>query len=310
MGAAICASTAEADRSADSGGVDAKAARAERDRLRHAARRRSVKLMKAAAASNTEGVLALLAEGADANAQDERGWTPLMHAVARGGIDCVRLLAPISDMNAKDRGFEGGKTPLMMAVERPVQFVEALLPRSNPNATERLGRNALMVAIAECASEAVEALAPHTDPLARDNGGRTALLFAASSAWLTPAAVRSLLSVCDPRETTLGGRCALEIALESGNTVAADLIAIDPRTTPADRAAAVARAEKTGKGLPLARELAIAETEALALLDVANGAERAARCADRRDSEPVGSAAAECEAPATLALARQRGMRL
>ncbi len=62
-------------------------------------------------------LLELIASGADVDARDERGWTPLMRAAAyNGDPDIIKtLLDAGADVNARDNlGF----TPLMHAVPR------------------------------------------------------------------------------------------------------------------------------------------------------------------------------------------------
>jgi ankyrin repeat protein len=49
-------------------------------------------LVKAARDGQTSYLRALLADGASADARDDKGWTPLLHASAAGHGDIVQLL--------------------------------------------------------------------------------------------------------------------------------------------------------------------------------------------------------------------------
>src|SRR4051812_39143023 len=73
-------------------------------------------LLRAAREGNADTVKALLSSpGADVNATDERGSTPLIEAARYGHDDVARaLLAAGADTKARDRD---GKTALMLAVQ-------------------------------------------------------------------------------------------------------------------------------------------------------------------------------------------------
>ena len=73
-------------------------------------------LFRATRAGNTDMVRSLLsAPGADVNATDESGSTPLLEAARFGHEDiCRALIAAGANLKAKDRD---GKTPLMLAVQ-------------------------------------------------------------------------------------------------------------------------------------------------------------------------------------------------
>ena len=76
----------------------------------------SLHLHPAADEGNALEVRELLAAGADANSQDEEGWTPLMIAAQGGHLEVMRaLLAAGADTNMKK---EGDWTALMSAVQQ------------------------------------------------------------------------------------------------------------------------------------------------------------------------------------------------
>src|ERR1044071_5454728 len=73
-------------------------------------------LFRATREGNTDMVKSLLSSpGADVNARDERGTTPLLEAARYGHDDICRILiAAGADVKAKDND---GKTALMLAVQ-------------------------------------------------------------------------------------------------------------------------------------------------------------------------------------------------
>ena len=73
-------------------------------------------LLKAATEGNIEGTKQLIADGADVNAKNRDGTTPLHTAAARGHKELVELLiANGADVNARRSKYGGGYTPLHYA---------------------------------------------------------------------------------------------------------------------------------------------------------------------------------------------------
>ncbi len=103
-------------------------------------------------------VAALLGAGAKANAVNRYGVPPLAQACSNGNPRIVKLLL---DAGADANGtLKGGETMLMLAARAGnVEVVKALLARdARPEARERLGQTALMWAAAEGHTEVVRAL--------------------------------------------------------------------------------------------------------------------------------------------------------
>ena len=92
-------------------------------------------LMRAALIGHTSAVRALLDGGADVNAIDRNGWTPLMEAVFAGHAETIRaLLARGADVNTKD---QAGWTPLMEAASKGHAEAVMILLASGADANAR-----------------------------------------------------------------------------------------------------------------------------------------------------------------------------
>jgi len=82
-------------------------------------------LFEAVKQVDLQGVKDFLAKGADVNAKDDSGWTPLIHAANRGHNEVAALLiAKGADVNAKN---EGGVTTLSFAVSEGHKEIAELL---------------------------------------------------------------------------------------------------------------------------------------------------------------------------------------
>jgi len=142
----------------------------------------SQELLEAVAAGDPDRVRALLAAGADANARDDAGDTPLLRAAHAGNLALVRmLLAAGADANAADAL---GWTALMKAAYNAdldrgfPDVVQALIGAgANVEAQIGYGIRPLMLAAGYGETEVVRALLDAgADVLARNDGGLTALM--------------------------------------------------------------------------------------------------------------------------------------
>lgn len=123
---------------------------------------------------------------------DKKGLTAFMQAAKAGHIDCLNALLPRSDPDAKD---ERGWSALTHAL------THALLTRD---------------------TEASTFLVPFSDPNAADNKGMTPAMFAAS--FDNEPALRLLLPVSDLSLVDYRGATALELAETYGNKGCAEMI--------------------------------------------------------------------------------------
>lgn len=133
----------------------------------------------------------------------------IFSAVERKNLRALRRILEHDPAVARDSDC-WGRTALMLAcVEGEAAFVELLLPWSDPNASDRDGETALMLA-AFGHPACVALLLPVSDPMARDADGWTALMWAASSG--SEQCIALLLPHSDATATTESGLTALDIA--------------------------------------------------------------------------------------------------
>lgn len=115
-----------------------------------------------AASKGHKDVTALLiAKGADVNAKDNSGWTPLQHAVRNGHKDEAEfLIATGADMNAKD---DNGCTPLNYLAahifHKEKEIAELLITKgADVNAKDNRGWTPLHSALVSDAMDIARAL--------------------------------------------------------------------------------------------------------------------------------------------------------
>ena len=172
-------------------------------------------LLEAARNGDLIKVQTLLEKGANPNAKDDDGKTPLHNAVKEGHVEIVKLLLEHgANPNAQD---DGGLTPLHSAAFHGyVEIVKLMLEHgANPNAKTILGHTPLHIAVQEGYVEIVKLLLEHrADPNAKDNIGRTPLHYAAQEGCVD--VVRILLERgADPWIADNGGHIPLDYAIDS-----------------------------------------------------------------------------------------------
>jgi hypothetical protein len=185
-------------------------------------------------------------------ATDANGWGALAHALDSRAHECARLLARVSDANAKEANKMGKssrderlglgdagteRTPLMMAAAmrgpEALATLEALLASrgARPDERDAFGATALMHAVRFGSDEAIERLAKAKGLDARSGSGLTALHHAAKAG--RPRAMKTLLDAGAKTDAVSRGLTLLMWAASGGDAecVRLALPFSDPKAT-------------------------------------------------------------------------------
>jgi len=141
------------------------------------------------------------------------GMTPLMAAVNAGHLDCVAALLEKSN---PDLGDFAGCTPLMRAARNnALPIVRLLAPVSKVNAAHAPQVSALMLAAINGHAECVEALlAEGANPNAVNRDGQTPLARVLDSGQEMPETLQALLRVADLEKKSVGADNVLHWAVD------------------------------------------------------------------------------------------------
>ena len=151
-------------------------------------------LTAAAAFGNAKDIKTLLARGANINAYDADGYTPLLRASSQGGNaeNIQPLLANGADVNATTAW---GETALSLAKESEytIRVLQTAGAKKNPiaeGATDAYGNTALMLAAEQGDTKEMQSLiAAGADVNAANRAGNTALMMAARASKTNAAKV-------------------------------------------------------------------------------------------------------------------------
>lgn len=174
-------------------------------------RKRNEALLNAIKRNDLKRVQGLLDRGADVNAADADGWTPLMWAVASGRKEAVSLLLDKgAELNARDKE---DNTALIHAAMAHPQIAEVLIARgADLNAQNKVGTTALMWAIfVDNKNLARNLIARGADLNKQNNYGQSALMTAIAHG-STRLASDLVRAGADVRLKNKGGFTALMLA--------------------------------------------------------------------------------------------------
>jgi N-acyl-D-amino-acid deacylase len=173
--------------------------------------------------SNDLGALRAMVKSANVNEKDKRGATPLLYAAAYGSSEAVRVLVNAgAEVNASN---DFGATPLMWAITDPEKVRLLLAHGAEVNARSKMGRTPLWLAAAhDGASATIKMLLDRGAALGvRDDKQSTPLLAATAANDL--ASIRLLLEKgAGANEKDAVGMTPLMNAASNGNQKAVELL--------------------------------------------------------------------------------------
>jgi ankyrin repeat protein len=198
-------------------------------------------MIRAAKRGQADKVASMLAQGASAKQLGKDKKDALDHAIEARCVECLRLLAPVSNLT---RSRVKGETPLTAVAKHGwLAGLEILLPLMDPNAADSYGDTALGKAARHGWAEGVRRLLPVSDASHKNLRGETALWSAAA------VGARECVELLIPASDLSVGRnetsasLALTAALASGAKKAVEIAqALHNAMSEEWRGLAVARA--------------------------------------------------------------------
>ncbi len=184
----------------------------------------STSLSDAVLYGDVKAAQSLIASGADVNAFDATGMTPLMIAASEGKTAIAELLIQ-AGADVKLAGQDGTTALMRAASANRIDILKLLMTKgADVNMKNTGGMTALMVAAFGGYSDAVRQLiASKADPNAKDNQGRTALMAAATSGDL--ATLDLLLAAgADPAAADAGHGTPMTYAAAEGQAGAMEAL--------------------------------------------------------------------------------------
>nr|6MWQ_A Chain A, DARPin, Muscle-type aldolase chimeric fusion [synthetic construct]6MWQ_B Chain B, DARPin, Muscle-type aldolase chimeric fusion [synthetic construct]6MWQ_C Chain C, DARPin, Muscle-type aldolase chimeric fusion [synthetic construct]6MWQ_D Chain D, DARPin, Muscle-type aldolase chimeric fusion [synthetic construct] len=194
------------------------------------------KLLEAARAGQDDEVRILMANGADVNALDRFGLTPLHLAAQRGHLEIVEVLLKCgADVNAADLW---GQTPLHLAATAGhLEIVEVLLKYgADVNALDLIGKTPLHLTAIDGHLEIVEVLLKHgADVNAQDKFGKTAFDISIDNGNEDLAEILQKLNLSDIAHRIVAPGKGILAADESTGSIAKRLQSIGTENTEENR---------------------------------------------------------------------------
>jgi ankyrin repeat protein len=173
---------------------------------------------------NVDTIKPLLEKGADVNAKDNDGWTPLQFAAKRGSLEIVRLLLE-NGADAKAKSNDGG-TALMSAAKRGYMEIAELLVAKGADVNAKIDTYGTALTFAAAAGETNAVgflLDKGADINATNYGGDTALMEAVNQG-KTEVVKQLLASGAKVNSEDMFGDSALDAARKIGNTAIVKLL--------------------------------------------------------------------------------------
>jgi ankyrin repeat protein len=185
-------------------------------------------LRLACALGRTAIVTLLLEGGANHEARDEHGWTPLMAAAHHADVLRV-LLQRVNQSDLNQRANDGRTTALLLAVahDSSGQCAQLLLDAGGDGfGATVLGTTVLSLAVRAGSMALVQRLLtlPHVDANAADLRGRTALMLLALKGGDATTCAALLRSGAQAAQLAHGGVGALLLACQEGHAAMAELL--------------------------------------------------------------------------------------